>query len=866
MISIGEYYLLNLGDTTFNQLLKLNIISNQVKHEFMLKKPDALLLYGKRQPYKIVAIIENKKPEKLATDRLKDIAVKQMAEYCDATETLIGAISDGVHYYWYAVNTQETDFTYIYEKITVNEIRNINGRHIVCDNIMTNKESQTTVIEIIKSIDKTCSIVREGKIIVNPTSLAKSIWQSIWLATGDDPKMCLMTFTEIFMYKYLSDLELIEKNDSGVNIAFNDTYKTGKTDCLKFYINNVRPYIKTLFKPGEDGSSIINGLSLKASRNQDELFYNILTSFKNYGSLKNVSIEFKSSLFEEFLKGTNGIKLLAQFFTPRNIIRTIINMAQINKLTADQQICDPACGVGGFILESMIARNTDAEFFFDDNETFTSCLNYYGFDIDYQTIVLAKASLTILLSDYIKKYKDSIDVFYKFINKIFLCFQNSPVGSLSNVNKKYDLILSNPPYVRKGLSSYHEYISNNTKLVKFYDVKTASKEGLFLLNIIKNLKPNGRAFVILPDGFFHTRSDSDLRNYLINECFIDGIISLPARTFYTTAKKTYILCLTKKQSNKIEQSHPVFNYIVQDVGESLDAARTNTSLEDLNTLANEFKLFYLDPHNYKSNNIKILLVPINHYEIDNMWLSERLYTEENRIKLNIKDERQFDSIEEMEGELEEVKEQLNETILELKKIGVAELDYKCKEIPLSSEEDFEFISSCLGLKRKEYMPLNCDDGVPLYTAAKNPVAKITTIKPPIFASTHQKHVSVATDGDGTAGTNIILHEAPYYLNTSRIAIKVKNADILPEFLYFTLKDIKPKFGFGYSVKCSPKNFKKYVKLNVPLDEKNNISIEKQKEIVDVLIKREKLLNNIEEYIGKLKEIKDFNKFLGLGDA
>ena len=108
-----------------------------------------------------------------------------------------------------------------------------------------------------------------------------------------------------------------------------------------------------------------------------------------------------------------------------------------------------------------------------------------------------------------------------------------------------------------------------------------------------------------------------------------------------------------------------------------------------------------------------------------------------------------------------------------------------------------------------------------------------------------------------------MHQEPYYLNTSRLSIKIKNDSILPEYLYFTLKDIKPKFGFGYSVKCSPENFKKYVKVRLPLDDKGCISIQKQKDIVEVLQKRENLLNDVEKYTERLKRVKDYVKFLGM---
>jgi len=60
-------------------------------------------------------------------------------------------------------------------------------------------------------------------------------------------------------------------------------------------------------------------------------------------------------------------------------------------------------------------------------------------------------------------------------------------------------------------------------------------------------------------------SEKKLRNFILEECFLNGIISLPNKTFYTTNQKTFILILTKKDKKEDKQTKPVFTYLVSDI-------------------------------------------------------------------------------------------------------------------------------------------------------------------------------------------------------------------------------------------------------------------------------------------------------------
>ena len=144
---------------------------------------------------------------------------------------------------------------------------------------------------------------------------------------------------------------ILKTNNDGAEIDFNTVYSKGTQTCLKYYLSNVRHYIKSIFPLSKtDSTTIINGLSLKKDQNQDKLFFEILKAFNEYGELKNIDPSFKSRLFEDFLKVTTGKKQLAQFFTPINIIKAIIDMADVKNLNDGSNVLDPSGGVGGFII------------------------------------------------------------------------------------------------------------------------------------------------------------------------------------------------------------------------------------------------------------------------------------------------------------------------------------------------------------------------------------------------------------------------------------------------------------------------------------------------------------------------------------
>jgi len=464
-VKMGLYEFYPIGDTNLKTLRKYEIAPNQNYGQFELKKPDALLVDRRdRTNIHVIGVIEYKKPSEFNTIEKKEKAIKQCYEYyCTPLAAKIGIVTDKEEWFW--INPQLT--TGVGWEYILNE----DGYPIQIPFTFENKADENELLKLISKIldsinNKNSSLIKEET--QNPSNLADRVWQSIWLASGENPDVCLATFVEIFIFKYLSDLGILTINKSGVRVEFNEVINKD-SNSLKYYFEYVRPHIKGMFPPDkDDNTSIINGIVLNPEIEEHNIiFHNILNEFDKFGTLKNIDPAFKSRLYERFLKKSISQKNWGQFFTPRNIIKAIIQMSDIEKLPESSKIYDPACGVGGFILEPALTKRR-GDFFIDKVGNVQSKQIYIGQDRDPKTVILAKANMLIYISELLKENPAITTQFAELFNKTFHSMHKSVLGSLNSINKEeYDLIMTNPPYVTSGSSTQKDVIKENGRLKNF---------------------------------------------------------------------------------------------------------------------------------------------------------------------------------------------------------------------------------------------------------------------------------------------------------------------------------------------------------------------------------------------------------------
>ncbi|MCP9859852.1 SAM-dependent DNA methyltransferase [Cyanobium sp. Cruz-8D1] len=228
--------------------------------------------------------------------------------------------------------------------------------------------------------------------------------------------------------------------------------------------------------------------------------------------------------------GTNG-----QFRTPRHIIELMVAMTEP---TPRDVMVDPACGTCGFPVAV-------GEYL---REHFNHGL-FHGFDFD--NTMLRIGAMNMLLHGV-----ENPDVSYR----------DSLSEDSASEENKYTLLLANPPF-----AGSLDYESTSGKLQRV--VKTKKTELLFMALFLQLLKPGGRAAVIVPDGvlFDSSKAHKELRRTLVEDHYLEGVVSLPSGVFRPYAGvSTAILLFTKTGRGGTDQ---VWFYDMTADGWSLDDKR-----------------------------------------------------------------------------------------------------------------------------------------------------------------------------------------------------------------------------------------------------------------------------------------------------
>lgn len=675
-----EYY--SLHSTTLNQYKKAKIIPNINYNEYEKRKPDGLLIdrLDKTNP-KVIIVLEYKKPIDFQTDEQKRKAVEQCNDICQVLRAKIGVISDGIVTYW--VNPNHQDKKNEYEdrttrvKRSYSFILNDDKQKLQTKFFITElnekdvdklddktKETYKIIKRILQEINDKNSILKATE-KTDPTPLARSVWQSIYISTKDNPTACLYNVVEIFIFKFLSDLGVLEKDRNFSHLL--QMYKSGYSnkEVLEHYSTKSRKKIKELFEEGDDGTSIINGTIFvnkdgEPIFSQATLFKDTIEKYAKFGDLRNIEKEFKTKLFETFLKQSKDKSKLGQFFTPRKVVKAIVEMADIDKT---KFICDPFCGVGGFILEPFQVSSSLKNKFTPKNGKIGSMIRLLGYDSGREdndeqrrTIILAKANMLIYISDLVEKNPGLNKEFSNLFNNTFHFLSDSNLGTLKekfeNEEDKPDLILTNPPYITSGVVTIRKQIDEEG-LSNFYANSGKGVEGLCLKWIISNLKKEGSAFIILPDSIFNVFANKVLRDEIMKQCFINCIISLPMKTFFNTPKKTYILGLTKKEECSQKQNNPIFTYLVSTIGETLDINRFEIEENDLDKAKNLFNQFKGSPDSFKTDDPRCKIQPIEKFEEEKYWIIDKWWSIEEKVKLGVLEEEEIVSIEEFKEKINE---------------------------------------------------------------------------------------------------------------------------------------------------------------------------------------------------------------------
>ena len=392
-----------------------------------------------------------------------------------------------------------------------------------------------------------------------------SIWNSFWSGGISNPLEVMEQITCLLFLRRLDDLHTLEENKSqrlgrpmerrifpegkdAKGRDFNDLrwsrFKNfSPAEMYTVVGEHVFPFLRNV---GGDGSTYAH--HMKDAR------FTIPTPAllsKVVDMLDHVPMEdrdTKGDLYEYMLGKIASAGQNGQFRTPRHIIKLMVELTAPN---ARDVICDPASGTCGFLVAAgEYLREKHPEILRDPvaREHFHHGM-FNGYDFD--NTMLRIGSMNMALHGV-----DNPDIRYK----------DSLAQDHAGDEEKFSLILANPPFA--GSLDYENTAKDLQAIVK-----TKKTELLFLALFLRLLKPGGRAAVIVPDGvlFGSSKAHKALRQILVEEQKLDGVISLPAGTFKPYAGvSTAILLFTKTNSGGTDH---VWFYDMQADGWSLDDKR-----------------------------------------------------------------------------------------------------------------------------------------------------------------------------------------------------------------------------------------------------------------------------------------------------
>ena len=249
----------------------------------------------------------------------------------------------------------------------------------------------------------------------------------------------------------------------------------------------------------------------------------------NLGNYQDNTIDAFGDAYEYLMSmyASNAGKSGGEFFTPQEVSELLTRIAVIGK-TEVNKVYDPACGSGSLLLQSakVLGKDNVRQGFFGQEiniTTYNLCrINMFLHDIDYDKFDIANED-TLLSPQH---------------------WDDEP----------FEVIVSNPPYSIKWEGDDNPVLINDPRFSPAGVLAPKSKADLaFVMHALSWLATNGTAAIVcFPGIMYRGGAEKKIREYLIDNNYIDAIIQLPDNLFYGTSIATCIMVMKKsKTDNKV---------------------------------------------------------------------------------------------------------------------------------------------------------------------------------------------------------------------------------------------------------------------------------------------------------------------------
>ena len=320
----------------------------------------------------------------------------------------------------------------------------------------------------------------------------------------------------------------------------------------------------------------------------------------------------------EFLMGmyaSNAGKSGGEFFTPQEVSELLTRLA-VNGKTSVNKVYDPACGSGSLLLKAakVLGRDNVRQ-------------GFYGQEINLTTYNLCRINMFLH------------DIGYE---KFDIRNGDTLTDPAHWDDEPFEAIVSNPPYSIKWEGDANPVLINDPRFAPAGVLAPKSKADLaFVMHALAWLAPNGTAAIVsFPGIMYRGGAEQKIRQYLVDNNFVEAVIQLPDNLFFGTSIATCILVLKKgKRDNSV---------LFIDATKECVKVTNNNKLTDAN-IANILKAFA----DRQTGKHFAALVPHEDIAAQDYNLSVSTYVEQE-------DTREKIDIVQLEAELEEIVKRENE--------------------------------------------------------------------------------------------------------------------------------------------------------------------------------------------------------------
>lgn len=282
----------------------------------------------------------------------------------------------------------------------------------------------------------------------------------------------------------------------------------------------------------EGGEKIVlfENISKYVTDKRDDFCKAIINKLVNF-SFENIfheKFDFYATIFEYLISdyNTNSGGKYAEYFTPHAVAK-IMASCLVTQVEKDVTCYDPSAGSGTLLMNLAHAIGED------------KC-TIYSQDISQKSSNLLR--LNLILNDLVHSIPNIVKG-----NTILEPYHKDANGKL----KQFDFIVSNPPF-KLDFSDYVADLDTKENHDRFFagmpNVPKAKKEGmaiypLFIQHIMHTLSAKGKAAIVVPTGFITAQSgiERKIRERLVEQKMLRGVISMPSNIFATTGTNVSIL-------------------------------------------------------------------------------------------------------------------------------------------------------------------------------------------------------------------------------------------------------------------------------------------------------------------------------------